>query len=470
VEIWLDNKRLGIGSWSGTLEIGKYVIETRLASHKSAYTHVEITTSSTGKTFTLNAPIPIYTTLIVNGSPADATVYVDGNRVGVSPLVVNDMLVGEHTVRVTKSGYQQQELRVNLQENKEQTVIYGLKMGVKPTRAFPATPVLVGNLYYQANIENPFTVCVIKTLVPMMHVEIPESIIFDGYAYDVTSIGESAFEEKARINTDENILESITIPNSVTRIGKKAFYGCGKLVAIDIPNSVTTIEPEAFCYSGLSSVKFPEGLTRISSKMFCGCEFTSLEIPNGVEYIDDEAFHFCEKLYSVTIPESVKWIGEDAFSLCYGLKTVVWNARNCNIPEAVGYGSPIGLDGVDPRRCITSISFGDSVEYIPAEVCRDAIGLVSVTIGKNVKEIGKYAFEGCDAIESVVIPATVSSVGYGAFGSYDAALRSVTLLGETKINGAFKGKKKITVYVPAGMKKRYRSKDYSHEYNFKETK
>ena len=471
-EIWLDNKRLGTGRWTGTLEIGKYVIETRLASHKSAYTTVEVTTSSAGKTFTLNDPIPMYSTLIVNGSPADATVYVDGNRVGVSPLVVNDMLVGEHTVRVTKSGYQKQELKVNLQENKEKTVKYSLKKGVEPTKPFSSTPVLVGNLYYQANAENPYTVCVSKTTEHLTHVEIPESIIFDGYAYDVTSIGESAFEERAIYgNTDENILESITIPNSVTRIGKKAFYGCGKLVAIDIPNSVTTIEPEAFSSSGLSSVKFPEGLTRISFRMFFACGFTSLEIPNGVEYIDDEAFAFCEQLYSVTIPESVKWIGEDAFKLCDGLKTVVWNARNCNIPEVVGYGTPIGLDGVDPRRCITSISFGDSVEYIPQNVCKNVSGLTSVTIGKNVKEIGDDAFQYCDAIKSVVIPASVSSVGSYAFGSYRGALRSVTLLGETRIwSSSFNGRKKITVYVPADLIKRYRKKNYSHEYRFKKIK
>ena len=454
-EIWLDNKRL--------------------ASHKSAYTNVEITTSSTGKTFTLNAPIPMYSTLIINGSPADATVYVDGNRVGVSPLVVNDMLVGEHTVRVTKSGYQKQELKVNLQENKEKTVKYSLKKGVEPTKPFSSTPVLVGNLYYQANAENPYTVCVSKTTEHLTHVEIPESIIFDGYAYDVTSIGESAFEEKARINTDENILESITIPNSVTRIGKKAFYGCKKLVAIDIPNSVTTIGPEAFCYSGLSSVKFPEGLTRISSKMFFGCDFTSLEIPNGVEYIDDEAFMYCKKLYSVTIPESVKWIGEDAFRHCDGLKTVVWNARHCNIPregERFVDESPIGLSSPwSWGKTITSIAFGDSVEYIPQNVCKDVSGLTSVTIGKNVKEIGDDAFQDCDAIKSVVIPASVSSVGYYAFGSYRGALRSVTLLGETEINGlSFKGRKKITVYVPADLIKRYRKKNYSHEYRFKKIK
>jgi hypothetical protein len=359
-----------------------------------------------------------------------------------------------------------------LQENKEKTVKYSLKKGVEPTKPFSSTPVLVGNLYYQANAENPYTVCVSKTTEHLTHVEIPESIIFDGYAYDVTSIGESAFEERAIYgNTDENILESITIPNSVTRIGKKAFYGCGKLVAIDIPNSVTTVEPEAFCYSGLSSVKFPEGLTRISSKMFCGCEFTSLEIPNGVEYIDDEAFHFCEKLYSVTIPESVKWIGEDAFSLCDSLRTIVWNARHCNIPregEGFVYRSPIAGLGCES---ITSISFGDSVEYIPQNVCKDVSGLTSVTIGKNVKEIGDDAFQDCDAIKSVVIPASVSSVGYYAFGSYRGALRSVTLLGETKINGlSFKGRKKITVYVPADLIKRYRKKNYSHEYRFKKIK
>ena len=41
-------------------------------------------------------------------------------------------------------------------------------------------------------------------------------------------------------------MESIDIPNSVTKIGKCAFYRCSSLECIDIPNSVTEIGERAF--------------------------------------------------------------------------------------------------------------------------------------------------------------------------------------------------------------------------------
>ncbi|MEI6753657.1 MAG: leucine-rich repeat domain-containing protein [Paludibacter sp.] len=50
-------------------------------------------------------------------------------------------------------------------------------------------------------------------------------------------------------------LTSITIPNTVTSIGKAAFAVCSALTSITIPNSVTSIGQEAFAYcNGLTSI------------------------------------------------------------------------------------------------------------------------------------------------------------------------------------------------------------------------
>jgi hypothetical protein len=50
-------------------------------------------------------------------------------------------------------------------------------------------------------------------------VTIPASVTYNGYTYPVTSIGTSAFEALAN-------LQSVTLPTSINTIGTDAFYGC----------------------------------------------------------------------------------------------------------------------------------------------------------------------------------------------------------------------------------------------------
>ena len=69
---------------------------------------------------------------------------------------------------------------------------------------------------------------------------IPNEVSYNGVPYSVKSIG-TAFSECSS-------LTSITIPNSVKRIGASAFKECSGLTSITIPNSVTSIGAYAFAY------------------------------------------------------------------------------------------------------------------------------------------------------------------------------------------------------------------------------
>ena len=100
-------------------------------------------------------------------------------------------------------------------------------------------------------------------------------------------------------------LWSITIPDSVTSIGRASFYNCINLWSVTIHDGVTCIGDEAFSY----------------------CEYlTSVTIGNSVTSIGNYAFSDCTSLTNVTIPDSVTSIGAYAFSNCSELTKVTFKA------------------------------------------------------------------------------------------------------------------------------------------------
>ena len=130
-------------------------------------------------------------------------------------------------------------------------------------------------------------------------VEIPDEI----NGLPVVGIKENAFENRSN-------LTSITIPDSVTRIGSYAFYECSGLTSIAIPDSVTSIGDDAFreC-SNLTSVSIGNNVASIGAWAFDGCSgLTSIVIPDSVTSIGSSAFSRCSGLTSITIP----FVGEKA--------------------------------------------------------------------------------------------------------------------------------------------------------------
>ncbi|MBQ9869721.1 MAG: leucine-rich repeat protein [Ruminococcus sp.] len=126
----------------------------------------------------------------------------------------------------------------------------------------------------------------------------------------VTSIGDYAFSRSG--------LKSITIPNSVTRIGEFAFGACSKLESAVIPTGVETITYDLFAECrGLKSVTIPSSVKSIENGAFGNCSgLTSITIPGNVTYIGASAFEGCTGLKSLTIPSSVETIDDYAFIDC----------------------------------------------------------------------------------------------------------------------------------------------------------
>lgn len=104
-EIWVNDEKKGVRSWTGNLASGTYHIECRQANHESSVSIQNITNTMTGQTITLHAPKPIYGSLNVESTPDFANVYIDGNPVGETPYYIPQILIGQHELRITKKGY-----------------------------------------------------------------------------------------------------------------------------------------------------------------------------------------------------------------------------------------------------------------------------------------------------------------------------------------------------------------------------
>ena len=193
--------------------------------------------------------------------------------------------------------------------------------------------------------------------------------------------------------------------------------GSGKMY--DYTNST---QPWLLFQEQINQITTSNTTTSIGNYAFSGCSsLTSVTIPNSVKSIGESAFENCSKLTSVTIPNSVKSIGDYAFYDCSSLTSVVWNAENC-----ADFSSSSDAPFYEIRSNITSFTFGESVQHIPAYLCSGMSNLTSITIPNSVTSIGYIAFSGCSSLTSVTIPESVITLGDGAF--YNCSkLTSITI-------------------------------------------
>ena len=298
----------------------------------------------------------------------------------------------------------------------------------------------VDNIYYNIN-GNEATVTY-GTARYTGEVTIPATVSHDGTTYPVTAIGDSTF----RFCFD---LTGVSLPNSVTAIGKDAFWNtlgltnivvesgnpkfdsrdnCNAIIETAsntlmigckgtiIPNTVITIGERAFAASGLTSIDIPNSVFSIGSRAFWGCNLTSLTIGNSVTTIGDYAFMDCDGLTSLDIPNSVITIGDYAF----------WGCSDLTCLTLGNSVTAIGNNAFQLCSSLTDLTLGNSVTTIGDQAFKDCSALTSLNMPNSLTTIGNNTFNGCHGLVSVTIPNSVTSMGFGAF-YYCRGLESVTL-------------------------------------------
>lgn len=138
----------------------------------------------------------------------------------------------------------------------------------------------------------------------------------------VTDIGNDAFYRTRELPA----VTSIKLPDTIQRIGSRAFYDCQHLVSVNLTYKVTSIGADAFYRNiRLRSVGDISGVEgdKLGAGAFNGCkELRAISLGNMLTKIADYTFNDCTSLTQVDLPDALTEIGEYAFSGCTALESV----------------------------------------------------------------------------------------------------------------------------------------------------
>ena len=197
--------------------------------------------------------------------------------------------------------------------------------------------------------------------------------------YGVEKIGDNAFSE--------SIIHKVTIPKTVTEIGKNAFADCSYLEKIIIPQSVE----------------------KIGSGAFAGCvKLFGVHLPEQLRIIESQAFTNCDNLSHINFPDSVKKIGSGAF-MCTNIKSVVLPRDLEELGCDVFAYSPIQeMESSSERFVVKDMSiYTDNgktfVNYYGGEP--------SIKIPEGVEAIADGAFYFSCPSQEIVFPSTIKYIG-----------------------------------------------------------
>lgn len=235
-------------------------------------------------------------------------------------------------------------------------------------------------------------------------------------------------------------LTNITVPDSVTNIGRHAFEHCISLKEVTIGNGVKEIEEGTFenC-SSLVSITLPDGITRIGDDAFKECvSLETFNFPKNLETIGDCAFENCVELKSIYLYENVVDVDADSFKNCSGLESITvseGNSKyksidNCLLTDGangmlliLGCKNSVIPEGVTAIfraafyccKDLTNITLPSSLEYIDSYAFYECSGLTSVKIQGNVGVIDEYAFYGCSALTEILFSDGLTKIGERCF-------------------------------------------------------
>lgn len=310
----------------------------------------------------------------------------------------------------------------------------------------------VDSFYYEANVENMTATLVAGEQPYSGVVSIPATALYKGRVFSVTAIN-GAF-------SGNTTLTQVIIPESVTSLGKKTFFGCvglqkvqgldnieefgdscftgcTALATLPFPVKLRSLGKATFANcDALSEILLPDSITLIPEACFNGCaSLKHIEIPSQTSTIEGNAFAGCASLDSISIPGAVESIGNGVFKGCSGIMSVTFEKGtttiNCGLNQVYVHGAykPTPLfEDCNIQKAIIKRNISSSYEstYRDGQFgCFTNSTVSSVTLSDDVTKIEAGAFKGCSKLSNIIIPSSVTHIEDYAF--YNSGLDSIII-------------------------------------------
>ena len=130
-DIYINDEKKGTGTWTGNLAPALYKVEAKREGYQTRLLSLTVRELEV-KTVNVPSPLPLYGRVRIQSDPIDATVLIDGDEVGTTPMLSKEMQVGPHNVELRKDGY----LNYTTQVTVSDTVVFPLKVSLVPSDFF----------------------------------------------------------------------------------------------------------------------------------------------------------------------------------------------------------------------------------------------------------------------------------------------------------------------------------------------
>lgn len=297
---------------------------------------------------------------------------------------------------------------------------------------------------------------------------IPETVTYSGKTYEVTAVGESAFEKEPKLYSvklpssiieirqgafSQSSVEQVLLPSDskLKTLGGWAFNGCSNMYKFDLPNNLKSIGMCAYQLSLIQTAVFPESCTDFSYQAFNAAKLesvfvnyksapiiwdktfddyyppTTLYVPIGTkeQYANVAGWNKIETIveYSTVVSDGI------SYAYCPDENyATVYNSDKDNIPSELKFPKYIKYDG----KSIPLTRIEGGLFYRNEK-------LEKIDIPENVDYIGRNAFANCVGLKEVWL----HSAEPVEFFYFDTLFDGVNL-------------SECTLYVPKGSLESYR--------------